>query len=142
MEMTPVDFVSGAILRLADDPSAAGKTFHLANTEPPPAELVFGWVEDLGYDLSRSDYPDWLGTIRSTPAGTEAGEVVRGAAPDDAARVKDDNDYDDRNTREALGEGGPRRPEVGAALLATYARYFAGRGWIPAPGAAREGVRR
>ncbi len=142
VEMTPVDFVSGAILRLADDPSAAGKTFHLANTEPPPAELVFGWIEDLGYDLSRSDYPDWLGTIRSTPAGTEAGEVVRGAAPDDAARVKDDNDYDDRNTREALGEGGPRRPEVGAALLETYALYFADRGWMPAPGAAREGVRR
>ena len=140
MEMTPVDFVSGSILRLADDPGAAGKTFHLANPEPPPAERVFGWLEDLGYDLERPDYPGWLETLRSTPAETEAGEVVRGAAPDDAAKVKDDNDYDDRNTRRAQGEGGPRRPEVDAALLATYARSFAKRGWMPSPD--REEARR
>lgn len=142
MEMTPVDFVSGTILRFADDPDAAGKTFHLANPNPPSAEYVFGWIEDLGYDLRCPDYADWLETIRSAPAETEAGEVVRGAAPDDAAEVKDDNDYDDRNTRDALGEGGPRRPEVGAALLETYARAFAERGWMPAPDLAREGARR
>nr|WP_266096581.1 thioester reductase domain-containing protein [Rubrobacter marinus] len=35
MEMTPVDFVAGAILGLADYPGAPGKTFHLANPEPP-----------------------------------------------------------------------------------------------------------
>ena len=142
VEMTPVDFVSGAILRLADDPGAAGKTFHLANPNPPSAERVFGWIEDLGYDLKRTDYPDWLETIRSSPTETEAGEVVRGAAPDDAAGVKDDNDYDDRNTRDALGEDGPRRPRVDAALLETYARAFAERGWVPAPERTREGARR
>ena len=142
VEMTPVDFVTGAILRLAEDPEAAGKVFHLANPEPPSAEQVFGWIEGLGYGLARPDYPDWLGALRSTPAGTEAGEVLRGAAPEDAAEVWDDNDYDDRNTRRALDADGPRRPEVGAALFETYARYFSERGWMPAPDAEREGVRR
>ena len=142
VEMTPVDFVAAAILRLAEEPDAAGKVFHLANPEPPSAEQVFGWIEDLGYGLARPDYAEWLGNLRSTPAETEAGEVVRGAAPDDASEVRDDNDYDDRNTREALGESGLRRPEVGSALLETYARYFAERGWMPAPDAAREGARR
>ena len=142
MEMTPVDFVTGAILRLADDPGAPGKTFHLANPNPPSAERVFGWIEDLGYDLTRSDYPDWLKQLRATTAETEAGEVVRGAAPDDASDVKDDNDYDDRATRQALAESGPRRPEVDPALLETYARSFAERGWMPAPRRAREGARR
>ncbi len=142
MEMTPVDFVTGAILRLADDPGAAGKTFHLANPEPPSAERVFGWIEKLGYDLERSRYPDWLDAIRSTPAETEAGEVVRGAAPGDASEVRDDNDYDERNAQRALNGVGPRRPEVDAALLETYARSFVERGWMPAPDRAREGARR
>ena len=142
MEMTPVDFVTGAILQLADDPGAGGKTFHLANPSPPSAERVFRWIEDLGYDLDHPDYPDWLKRLRATNAETEAGEVVRGAAPDDASEVKDDNDYDDRNTRQVLSEGGPRRPEVDADLLQTYAESFAERGWMPAPDRAREGVRR
>jgi hypothetical protein len=51
MEMTPVDFVAGAILAIADEPGAVGGTFHLSNPDPVPAEKVFGWLEDLDYPL-------------------------------------------------------------------------------------------
>ena len=69
------------------------------------------------------------------------GGVLRGAAPA-AEDLDDGNVYDDRNTRCALGDGGPQRPDIDGALLATYARFFAEQGWIWAPATLREMGRR
>ena len=135
MEMTPVDFVSRAVSRIADEPDAIGRTFHLANPDPVPAETVFGWLEELGYALERLDYPDWLDALREDPDGVSdggLGGVLRGAAPE-ARELWDGNVYDDTNTRRFLERSGLQRPDIDAELVATYARYFADIGWTPAP---------
>jgi len=56
---------------------------------------------------------------------------VSAAAPA-AEELRDDNTYDDANTRRVLGNDGPARPAIDEDLLDTYARYFAERGWIKA----------
>ena len=56
-----------------------------------------------------------------------------GAAPA-AEELRDDNTYDDGNTRRVLRDEGPSRPAIDGELLDTYARYFAEQGWIEASG--------
>jgi amino acid adenylation domain-containing protein/thioester reductase-like protein len=129
-EMTPVDFVAAAILHIASDPAAHGETYHLANPEPPLAEEVFDLLEEQGNRLERIPHDDWLQRIDDAlPEEGSPGEVVRGAAPA-AEDLRDDNTYDDLNTRRALSDGGPTRPDIDGKLMETYARYFAQQGWI------------
>ena len=135
LEMTPVDFVAGAICDIANTPDIQDRTFHLANPEPVPAESVFDWLEALGYPLERLAYPDWVEASRaaSTP-DTESGVagILRVGAPD-VDEIWDGNIYDDRNTRRAFRGSGLQRPEIDETLIGNYVRYFAGEGWIPAP---------
>lgn len=133
MEMTPVDFVAGAILHLASEPAAIGGTYHLADPEPIPAADLFDCLEELGYPLERLPYGEWLEAVKAAPHREEdtVGGVLRGAAPG-IDELRDGNEYDDRNTRAALRSGGPRRPDFDGDLIETYARYFAQRGWIKA----------
>ena len=77
VEMTPVDFVSGAICHLADKKESAGRTFHLAEPDPVSADEVFGWFGEMGYSLEQLDYPDWLEAWRSAPAPGEGRERRR-----------------------------------------------------------------
>src|SRR5215218_1164194 len=140
MEMTPVDFVAAGLVHIASDPHSYGRTYHLANPEPPLADDVFDLLEGQGYPLERVPYDEWLQRIDAAPpeAGNP-GEIVSGAAP--AAEVLgDDNTYDDNNTRRILGRDGPTRPAIDADLLETYAQYFAERDWIEASSKA-SGVR-
>ncbi|MBA2535358.1 MAG: thioester reductase domain-containing protein [Rubrobacter sp.] len=132
MEMTPVDFVAAAILHLASDPAAQGGTYHLANPDPPSAEEVFDLLEEEGYPLERLPYEEWLQRIDAAPPEEGSpGEIVGGAAPA-ADELWEDNSYEDRNTRRALGDDGPTRPAINGDLLETYAQYFAEQGWTPA----------
>ncbi len=150
LEMTPVDFVSGAICHLADKPESAGRTFHLAEPDPVPAERVFGWFGEMGYPLEQLDYPDWLEARRSAP-NAEAGKgkagggvvegVLSGAAPE-SHELWDGNLYDDRNTRRILEKTSLRRPDLNPLLLGNYARHFAQKGWVASPPEEPPGARR
>ena len=133
MEMTPVDFVAGAMLDIASNPDSYGGTYHLANPDPSPADEIFDLLEEQGYQLERVPYDEWLQRMDAAPPeeGTP-GEIVGGAAPA-AEELVDDNTYDDSNTRRALGDG-PTRPDIDGDLLEAYARYFAEQGWIEASG--------
>ena len=140
IEMTPVDFVAAAILKIAADPDAPCGTYHLANPNPSPAATVFDRLEDGGYTLERIPHEEWLRRLEAAPPGDGPGAVLRGAAPG-AEDLAGGNVYDDRNTRRVLGEDGPRRPDVDGDLVLTYARYFAARGWAPEPSSLQEAGR-
>jgi hypothetical protein len=138
--------VSGAICHLADKPESAGRTFHLADPDPVPADQVFGWFGEMGYPLEQLDYPDWLEAWRAAPKSGNGGGVVEGVlsggAPE-AHELWDGNLYDDSNTQQALGKTGLRRPDLNPSLLGNYARHFADRGWVETPPEKRAGgVRR
>jgi nucleoside-diphosphate-sugar epimerase len=136
--MTPVDFVAAAILHIASDPAAEGETYHVANPEPPTAGEVFDWLEEQGHRLERVPHDEWLQRLDTAPPEEGSpGEVVRATAPA-AEDLRDDNTYDDHNTRRALSDGGPTRPAIDGKLMQTYARYFAQQGWIVTSGIGKQ----
>jgi amino acid adenylation domain-containing protein/thioester reductase-like protein len=135
MEMTPVDFVSHAICRLAGEPGALGQVFHLVDPNPVPAERVFAWLEELGYPLERLYYRDWLEALRESPeedVDDVAGSILGGAASE-TYELWDGNIYDDSNTRRALQGSELRRPQIDASLFRNYVRYFVEEGWVEPP---------
>ncbi|MBA2534945.1 MAG: thioester reductase domain-containing protein, partial [Rubrobacter sp.] len=133
MEMTPVDFVAAAILHLASDAAAQGGTYHLANPNPPTANEVFDLLEEEGYPLECLPYEEWLQRIDAAPPEEGSpGEIVGGAAPA-AEELRDENTYDDSNTRRVLDDG-PGRLAINGDLMETYAQYFAEQGWTGTSG--------
>jgi amino acid adenylation domain-containing protein/thioester reductase-like protein len=141
IEMTPVDFVAGTVCHLAAEPDASGRVFHLANPDPVPASEVFVWLEDMGYAIERLPYPEWLKAQREASQRDNVVGGVLGGATSEELEIRDDNTYDDCNTRRALEGSCLERPAIDAALLGRYARYFAEQGWIRTPPALSGGRR-
>jgi thioester reductase-like protein len=141
IEMTPVDFVAGTVCHLAAEPDASGRVFHLANPDPVPASEVFVWLEDMGHAIERLPYPEWLKAQREASQRDNVVGGVLGGATSEELEIRDDNTYDDCNTRRALEGSGLERPAIDAALLGRYARYFAEQGWIRTPPALSGGRR-
>lgn len=57
--LTPVDYVSKAILHLARRPDSAGKAYHLVNPSPVSAGQLYEWVRSLGYAVERVPSAVW-----------------------------------------------------------------------------------
>src|SRR6185312_13787825 len=67
--ITPVDFVSRAILQLSRSEKARGKAFHINNPVPVEWEDVTGLMVDGGYVTGTMPYREWLQILRAQ-AGT------------------------------------------------------------------------
>jgi len=73
MDLTPVDYVAGAIAHLALHRPAEGRTYHLVNPRRVSVRSVFAWARAGGQPLRALAFPDWYAEL-----------VERlGAAPDD-----------------------------------------------------------
>ena len=59
-EMTPVDFVSQAIITLSNNVDTPQRTFHLGDRNPAETNAHFEDLEKLGYPTQRLDWDDWV----------------------------------------------------------------------------------
>jgi thioester reductase-like protein len=58
-DMTPVDYVSKAIVHLSRQPHSVGKVFHLANQHPVHVMDMVAWIRSYGYPLNLLPYAKW-----------------------------------------------------------------------------------
>jgi thioester reductase-like protein len=137
-EMTPVDFVTDAIITLADHTESKQLIYHLGDSNPVSARGLFDSLNELGYNTTRVPWDDWVclwnekrgnGKIRDEPFTVD---ILRGGMPtveglQSVTVLKDDA------TRAALALYGLYRPEIDSALLETYTRHFFARGWLNNP---------
>lgn len=137
-EMTPVDFVTDAIITLADHTESKQLIYHLGDSNPVSARGLFDSLNELGYNTTRVPWDDWVclwnekrgnGKIRDEPFTVD---ILRGGMPtveglQSVTVLKDDA------TRAALALYGLYRPEIDSALLETYTRHFFARGWLNTP---------
>jgi thioester reductase-like protein len=58
-DMTPVDYVSRALVYLSKSDTAIGKIYHLANPHPVHSRELVSWVRTLGYPVRQVPYEEW-----------------------------------------------------------------------------------
>ncbi|KAH8429352.1 non-ribosomal peptide synthetase [Aspergillus melleus] len=133
-EMTPVDFVSKAIIHLSTQTHAEQTIFHLGDPDPVDTRSVFDALNELGYPTERLGWDDWVAMWtknRSSVKGGDGGftvDILRSGMPT-VDFLQGIVVLDNSATRpfRAVVE----RPKVDRALLETYTRHWFARGWLP-----------
>ncbi|KAI4737658.1 acetyl-CoA synthetase-like protein [Aureobasidium sp. EXF-12298] len=135
-EMTPVDFVSKAIIHLANQSQAKQLVFHLGDPTPVDMSSVFEDLEKLGYPTKPLDWDEWV-TMWTEKRGNVRGgdgnftvDILRSGMPsvEFLRGIVVLNNEATRPFRSVV-----ERPKVDAVLLETYTRHWFARGWLPRP---------
>jgi thioester reductase-like protein len=64
LDLSPVDYVSQAIVYLSRQPQSLGKAFHLNNPDPIHWQTVASFITQAGYAIDIISYDQWLSQIR------------------------------------------------------------------------------
>jgi thioester reductase-like protein len=59
LHLTPVDYVSQAIVHLSQQQESLGKAFHLLNSHHLQASQLFDWINSFGYPIQQTPYNKW-----------------------------------------------------------------------------------
>lgn len=133
-EMTPVDFVSKAIVHLANETQAKQLVFHLGDPDPVDTGRVFDDLGKLGYPTQGLEWDEWVSLWNEKRGSAKGGDgaftvdILRSGMPS-VEFLKDIVVLNNAQTRpfRAIVE----RPKVDSVLLETYARHWFARGWLP-----------
>jgi myxalamid-type nonribosomal peptide synthetase MxaA len=140
LELTPVDYVSRAIVALSQRKASLGQAFHLYSAVGAKINDVVNWINTFGYPLQQVEYDEWLEEL-ARAAGTGAinelfpflslfPQPSQGRQPAGQAPMVV---YDDRNTLAALARTPVACPPSDATLLHTYLSYMVRSAFLPAP---------
>jgi thioester reductase-like protein len=78
--VTPVDYVSRAVVDLSRQPASIGKTFHLSNSTPVRMSALADMVRACGYPVGVLPYDQWRARL-ATLARETNGEALSGIIP-------------------------------------------------------------
>ncbi|KAL7934947.1 non-ribosomal peptide synthetase [Trichoderma chlorosporum] len=137
VEMTPVDFVSNAIITLADHTQGDQLVYHLGDPSPIKAAALFDSLAELGYETGRLSWDDWV-ELWNEKRGSRGGDepftvdILRGGMPT-VDSLQGAIVLKDGATQPTLDLYGVKRIDINSALLETYTRHFYARGWLPHP---------
>ncbi|KAK0864542.1 hypothetical protein LTS02_005924 [Friedmanniomyces endolithicus] len=135
-EMTPVDFVSKAIVHLSNQTQAKQLVFHLGDPDPVPTSEVFDHLAELGYPTKKIGFEEWVALWTEKRGNLKGGEgaftidIIRSGMPsvEFLRGIVVLNNAQTRPFRSMV-----ERPKVDIVLLETYARHWYARGWLPRP---------
>ncbi|KAI9166519.1 Linear gramicidin synthase subunit D [Paramyrothecium foliicola] len=137
-EMTPIDFVSKAIVALADNTEATQRVYHLGEPNPISAEELFERLAQLGYSTKPLPWDEWVEMWHDKRGSDRGGDdpltvdILRGGMPT-AEGLKSVMVLKDPATRPILEQCGLQRPTIDCAILEKYTRHFYARGWVSKP---------
>ena len=143
-EMTPVDWVSKAIVYLSEQPAAPAQddkqtqlVYHLGDPEPVDMRAVFKDLKTLGYSTERLTWDEWVTLWNEKRGSSSQGgdgaftiDILRSGMPT-VDFLRDVVVLDDKSTRPSFRDATFGRPRVGPELLETYTRHWFARGWLP-----------
>ncbi|KIW93789.1 uncharacterized protein Z519_05104 [Cladophialophora bantiana CBS 173.52] len=135
-EMTPVDFVSKAIVHLSNQTDTTQFVFHLGDPDPVHTRSVFKDLEELGYPTKPLPWDDWVVKWQENRGVLKGGDgaftidILRSGMPsvEFLRGIVVLNNAATRPLRAVV-----ERPKVDSILLETYARNWFARGWLPRP---------
>ncbi|KAI6358700.1 hypothetical protein MCOR25_007269 [Pyricularia grisea] len=144
-EMTPVDFVSQAIITLSNHVDIDQKIYHIGDPKPVTATALLEDLAGLGYPTDLMGWDEWVANWnerRGNP-GTSgddsftAGILRRGMPEVEFLRAV--TVLNDAKTQSVLDLYDVKRPKIDSKLFETYTRDWYARGWLSHP-PRRDGV--
>jgi thioester reductase-like protein len=138
VDMTPADFVSGAIAYLSLRPASVGKVYHLVNEEQMTWNEVVAWLRQHGYPLRHLPYNRWREEFFRQGALSPDNALfglspLLGPAPEGFEIKVPKLHFDAREAQAALADSGLVCPPLDARLLEKYIAYCVRSGMVPPP---------
>ncbi|RAM53131.1 MAG: non-ribosomal peptide synthetase [Hapalosiphonaceae cyanobacterium JJU2] len=130
-KITPVDYLTKALIHLSQQPESLGKAFHLINSHSAPWSQFMNCMHSLGYPLQQLSYEDWQAElIRSTQISTDNAlySFVSLTGDNTSSESRKNGTpslkFDCQNTLNGLADTAIRWPEVDDKLLqALFANF-------------------
>jgi thioester reductase-like protein len=85
-DMTPVDYVSSAMVHLSLSKQALGKVFHLVNPQRIHLRELVAWIRSSGYPIQHLPYDEWRTELLSR-ASRSKGQALYSLVPLFSART-------------------------------------------------------
>jgi thioester reductase-like protein len=141
VDMTPVDYVSAALVRLSQRPASLGGIFHLINPRLRPWTEVVAWLRAYGYPLRQMPYNEWRQELLRHDDFTAENALfglspLLGQVPEDGTLAIPEVHFDACNAAAGLAGSGLACPPLDGRLLQTYFAYCIQAGLLPPPPAA------
>lgn len=146
VDMTPVDYVSRAIVHLSKQKQSLGKAFHLHNPHSIHWSDLASWLCSFGYPIRRISYDLWRAELMDTWQANLSSDTEFTAKsalhslvllfPEKGAKEQISNStrqLDCQNTLDGLADTSIVCPQVDAQLLNTYFSYLVRSGFLDAP---------
>ncbi len=136
VDMTPVDYVSRAIVHLSKQTESLGKVFHLTNPQPLHMSKLLDWIHSFGYPLRRIPYDMWkreLFNLTDERFQENALYPFWAVLADLEEHQTIMPQYNCQNTLGGLAGTSIVCPPVDAKLLGTYFSYYIRSGFLDAP---------
>lgn len=142
-EMTPVDFVSKAVIHLSNQTETEQTVFHIGDPDPVDISQVFENLNVLGYPTKPIDFEKWVALWDEKRGSAKGGDgaftvdILRSGMPS-VEFLSDVVVLDNAKTRPLRLT--VERPKVDQVLLETYTRHWYARGWLPKPPTRQDAV--
>lgn len=137
VNIVPVDFVSGAIVELSQNPENFGRVYHLDNPEPIHFSKLAGWLEAQDFRARQVSFDEWRAELfRQIPNMPSDGwEPYLPLLEEVSESQVFMPEFDLSNTLTRLNGSGIRCHPVNDQLFTAYLKYFTPRGFpeISAP---------
>jgi thioester reductase-like protein len=140
MHLTPVDYVSKAIVSLSLQRSSWGQAFHLANANPLLLKQLVQHIRSLGYPLKQIEYDRWQAALLGTDMNSD-----NALSPLVSLLTTDNTEQSNylevltlervscQNTIAGLAGTSISCPAMDTDLLNTYFTYFIQSGFLDRP---------
>ncbi|WP_433113211.1 thioester reductase domain-containing protein [Micromonospora sp. CA-246542] len=141
VEMTPVDYVAGALVHISRYGPALGGTYHLVSPYKALFADVVRALRRHGFAVEVVPVEEWWQALKATYAvGTNELHPVMPVVQEFVVGGEEAVHYAVGNTEEQLRGTDVRCPPLDDHLLDTYLRWMVRTGYLPAPTAADEGA--
>jgi thioester reductase-like protein len=137
-DLTPVDYVSRAIVHLSRQKSSLGKAFHFINPQPFHSKMLLELLRSLGYPIASVPYAVWrtklLQIAESSPEHILS--PLLPFFPERSSQKQVSNpaaiEFDCQNTLDGLAGSSIACPPIDEQLLHTYISYLIRSGFVEA----------
>jgi len=139
-EMTPVDYVSRAIVYLSRQMASRGQIFHLTNPQSMPLQQMVEVLDRSGYPVRVLPFLDWVSLIEDRNGASQGIGVLTllglrgGVTAEQFLAMLQPQHFDCTRTLAALAESDIRYPPADKRLLETTIGFLAKSGWLSSAG--------